>query len=721
MDLPMKQRDQALRDLFLRTAQETYEVILCLDLASMICTELYPSEEGFVPQREPVSWELQQEALLSSVPPEDRKQLSDKLQQILQGFREGSRASLTFRSDLRREAGNYGWWTVLFRVIPMGGQLTAVMLCNDVTADMLDRQRLLDRSERDGLTGLCNRSKLSDYMATRYKTLSSCGVLFLDLNELKETNDHFGHDVGDRIIRLVAESLENLEEPGVTPFRYGGDEFLLIAENAGRDEMNRLINRWILRWRSLRSSSELQPSIAVGVAWGEHPVNVRLLIEKADADMYCNKHLMKTGILPELSSYNSNEVVVGLYGRMDFYEAARQLLNREAGAWAILSLSIGHFSLVNRWYGRETGDMLLGEVGNCILEFSKAHGGLGCYIGGESFAMLLPDDPALPAALDAELRGILRRYSSSVGFQLNIGVYSITDASMIIGSMLDLATEARNRISNDAAERVSYYSPEENGGTAVRRDLLVDMKLALSVGDVDNWYQPICDPETEEIIGAEALARWQHPTWGMVEPDSFLPELEGGGLTADMDRPLWERAASQLRAWIDEGRRPVPVTLNVTRTDILSLDIPAVFHHMAETNGLDRRLLQVSVSEKALEDIPDAAREALTGLREAGFPVVMDVSGNFWSLARSLRLPADVLKVDLRSLPLQGGPGDQGGDVLRTLLADAREAGIPIVIVGVETKQQVGLLRALWPDGIQGFCYHRPMPAANFAPLLKTE
>ncbi len=715
-------RDRSLRELFLRTALETYEVILCLDLETRVCTELFPSGDGFVPREEPVPWEEKLRSLLDTMPGEDRSRLEEKIARDLASAREGSRFSITFRSSIRRPDGSFGWWTVLSRITRIDGQLTMVMLCNDVTADMLDRQRLLDRSERDGLTGLCNRTKLSELLSGRYRDLDSCGILFLDLNELKEINDNYGHDAGDRTICLVADSLADLEGPGVTPFRYGGDEFLLVAENVSQDELNRLIQRWVLRWRGLRTDSEFQPSIAVGVAWDRRPVNVRQLIETADADMYRNKHLMKAGILPQLSSYDSNHAVVGLYGRMDFYHAVRQLLDASEGReYDMLSLGIGHFSLVNRWFGRETGDRLLGEIGSCILDFSKAHDGLSCYLEGENFAMCLPREEGLARELDKLLREVLQGFSPSVGFLLSIGIYHITEPKMLIGSMLDYALEARSKISGDAADRISCFREEQDTGSQLRKGMLADLKTALSRGDVKNWFQPICRPEDGEIIGAEALVRWKHPSWGLVEPADFLPELEGDGLTADLDQPLWEQAAALLGELKQSGRQPVPITLNVTRSDILSLDVADCFCRLAETYGLERKLLQAGVAERNLGDIARAAAEDLEGLRKAGFPVVLDISGSSLSQTGEWPLQADCLKVDLRSLPSGVGPGDLGGDVLRELMGLARARELPVVIVGVETGKQAELLRALQPSGVQGYCFHRPMPAEDFASLLKTK
>ena len=704
------------RDLFLSTAMEIYEMILSLDLETMVCTTLLASPEGFRQAGEAEPWAEKHRRLMAAIHPEDREQMEEHWQKELTEARPGGRFSATFRSTLLQEGGKYGWWTVLGRVLEREGHLVVVMLCNDVTADMLARQKLLERSERDALTGLYNRSKLAEMLAGRYRELQSCGVVFLDLNGLKEANDNFGHDMGDRMICLVAESLRSLERTGVTPYRYGGDEFLLITEDVDREELSRLVQLWIQGWRDLLGHSELNCSIAVGMAWGGGQPDVRALIEKADADMYRNKHLMKAGVLPELSSYDSNDSVVGLYGRQDFFKAVRQLLNGNEGkAYSMLSLGIGHFPLVNKWFGRETGDRLLNRIGRCVSDFAQEHGGLGCYLESERFAMFLPSEEKLPYELDGKLRQIVREISPSIGFLLSIGVYPITDPSMKAFTMLDYAAEAQNRVASNSIQRVSFHDLARFDVTTLQNDLLGEMKAGLMNGDLDFWLQPVCSPDGGRVLGAEVLARWKHPSWGLMEPERFIPALEAGGLTAELDPVLWERIAGRLRAWQEEGLEPVPIAVIVSRSDILSLDVTDRFLALAEKYALEPRLLQAVISAEAMRTGGETAA-AINALREAGFSVLLDISLSPRACLGGIPLPSDKLKMDLRSMPDWAA---RDRELLGQLIDRARELGKPIVVAGAETEEQEALLRSLGPDGVQGFRYHRPMPIDDFAALLK--
>ena len=659
--------------LFIATALETYQMILVIDQDAGTCTTLLTSQDGFVQAGPPVPSEVKHQEVMDSIHPDERDQVTERWGQDR--------------------------WTVHGRMLEMGGHRVVVVLYRDVSDEMRERQQLMARGERDGLTALFNRSKLTEMLEGRYRELKSCGVIFLDLNGLKDANDNFGHDVGDQMIGMVARSLLNLERTGITPYRYGGDEFLLIAENLDREELSQVVQRWLQGWKDQQSHSELNCSIAVGIAWEAGDVDVPALIERADADMYRNKHLMKAGILPELSSYESNQGVVGLYGRQDFFKVVRKLLDgSDDRRYYMVSLNIGHFPLINIWFGRDTGDRVLARV-------------------GERIALFLPADEELVRRLSRELNAILGQFSPCVGFRPTIGVYPITDKALKVFTMLDYAGEAQGRVGDNASDRVAFHDPKLLSVDTLQNTLLGDMKTGLETGELDFWLQPVCDPANGRVLAAEVLARWNHPSWGLLEPGRFIPALEAGGLTAELDPVLWRKTAAQLRVWLDRGLKPIPVTVNVSRSDILSLDVVDFFSQLAEEYELEHRLLQAVISAEAMR----GGREtelAILALRQAGFSVVMDVSLSPRASLGGIPLPSDKLKVDLQAMP-DWASSDR--ELLLQLLARARELGKPMIIAGVETAKQVELLWGLNPDGVQGFRYYRPMPIAEFSALLEKE
>lgn len=168
-------------------------------------------------------------------------------------------------------------------------------LLTDQTAEFNRFESLKNLSERDELTYLYNRTKLNQMIDKEYSDLDSCGVLFFDVNNLKPINDQRGHDAGDALLRLVADSLRSVVNRDVHAFRYGGDEFLVIAPNCTQEHMDTLIIMCLNRMRTLSQEQDITASVAVGKAWSDahRDINLFNLIRSADREMYLNKQAMK--------------------------------------------------------------------------------------------------------------------------------------------------------------------------------------------------------------------------------------------------------------------------------------------------------------------------------------------------------------------------------------------------------------------------------------------
>ena len=168
-------------------------------------------------------------------------------------------------------------------------------LLTDQTVEFNRFESLKALSERDELTDLYNRTKLVQMIDMEYRSLASCGVLFFDVNNLKPVNDHQGHDAGDALLRLVAESLRSVVNRDVHAFRYGGDEFLVVAPDCTEEHLDTMVIMCLNRMRTLSQEQGIAASVAVGKAWSDaqRDINIFNLIRSADREMYKNKHLMK--------------------------------------------------------------------------------------------------------------------------------------------------------------------------------------------------------------------------------------------------------------------------------------------------------------------------------------------------------------------------------------------------------------------------------------------
>lgn len=201
-----------------------------------------------------------------------------------------TQAEIAFRSQ------NGHWKKLVIHPLAFGEDGLAdeiLYLLSDQTLQLNRFEKLKALSERDELTYLFNRTKLNQMIGQEYSMLDSCGVLFCDVNNLKPVNDRQGHDAGDRLLRLVAESLRSIVNREVQAFRYGGDEFIVVAQNCREEHLDALIRMCRNRLNTLSQESGMSASVAVGKAWETSPVDVYSLIHAADRDMYKNKRLMK--------------------------------------------------------------------------------------------------------------------------------------------------------------------------------------------------------------------------------------------------------------------------------------------------------------------------------------------------------------------------------------------------------------------------------------------
>lgn len=227
------------------------------------------------------------------IAPEDQQAVYDFLLpgSVLDALtNENATAEIVFRSQ------NEHWKKIILHPLSFTDGLVddVLYLLIDQTLTFGRFQHLKALSERDELTDLFNRTKLLQLMQEDYKNLKSCGVLFFDMNNLKTANDTHGHDAGDRLICLVAESLRSVVNRSVHAFRYGGDEFLVVAENCLEEQMDTLILMCRNRLGTLSRRAGVTVSVAVGKAWSAAPCDIHTLIHRADRDMYRDKRRMKT-------------------------------------------------------------------------------------------------------------------------------------------------------------------------------------------------------------------------------------------------------------------------------------------------------------------------------------------------------------------------------------------------------------------------------------------
>lgn len=405
----------------------------------------------------------------------------------------------------------------------------------------------------------------------------------------------------------------------------------------------------------------------------------------------------------------------------DRLELAIRHAHRQRRRLAVLFIDLDHFKQVNDSLGHAAGDELLLEVSRRLGDRLREDDTLA-RLGGDEFIVLLPD------LEDAdEVTRIARRLLDAIAEPFRLGPQTVrVGCSLGISLYPDDALSAEDLIQH--ADAAMYRAKQEgrNGFRLFRRDMNQQehrwlqmetaLREALETGEgLSLHYQPQVDPASRRVRSAEALARWQHPELGPVSPADFIPLAERAGLMVPLGRRLMRLAAGQLRGWLDQGREPVPVSVNLSAQQFWQQDLLAEVRGLLTDYRLPAGLFGLELTESLLLDKQQQAALLLQALRDLGCPLAIDDFGTGYSSLSYLHaLPVTSLKID-RSFVSQIGECRSSSAVLAAVTGLARELDLQVVAEGVETRAQLKALGRYHLTLVQGWLTGRPMPAAEFA------
>ena len=403
-----------------------------------------------------------------------------------------------------------------------------------------------------------------------------------------------------------------------------------------------------------------------------------------------------------------------------FFEKADSFLKSITPNTHILAaIDITNFRLFNKFYGRDDGDRLLIYILDCIRESEHTYNGISGYLGGDNFCMILPDNPDIISELEEKILTYISQYQNTIGFYPVFGLYPIAVPEEPAAAMYDHATTTILHAIGKLSKRICYYDAEKFENDF---KLLSEIHTALAQEEFTFYAQPQCDIATGKIVGAESLVRWNHSTKGLISPGVFIPLLEKSGLIYELDRYVWKKVCQWLRAWIDRGYRPVPLSINVSRIDISSMDVPACLIELIQMYNLTPKLLKIEITESAYAENSDEIINVIQKLRDFGFLVMMDDFGSGYSSLNMLKtVSVDVLKLDMRFLEIGDNNEKMGIGILESVVNMAKTMGLPIIVEGVETKKQEQYLSKMGCRYIQGYYYYKPLPISEFEELIADE
>ena len=413
------------------------------------------------------------------------------------------------------------------------------------------------------------------------------------------------------------------------------------------------------------------------------------------------------------------DLLTGLYRPSEFMRRANAFIKaRRDDTWCIATVDMGHMRLFNEWYGQAEGDRMLADVGTVLKDIENTGKGVAGYWGQDDFCVLVPFEHDTINRIYARVREAVAKHDSGVGFWPSMGVYPINPHEQITIDAQAKAMFTNRRAKKDFKERIAVFRPEEYKREVSFHHTLTEFQYALSSGRITYYLQPQVNMETGQIIGAEALTRWIDKDGSLISPATFIPALEESGFVVTLDKYIWQGVAIWLRERLDRGLRVVPISLNVSRVDILACDVAEHMGALAAQYNLPPELMRIEITETAYTGESEAVDRLTAELHNRGFSTYMDDFGTGQSTLAMLKsVNVDVIKLDRTFVPA-GKADERSTQIVSSMLGMAQSLHLPVVIEGIETEGQAKLLRQMGARYAQGFLYYRPMPAADFEALL---
>jgi len=438
--------------------------------------------------------------------------------------------------------------------------------------------------------------------------------------------------------------------------------------------------------------------------------------------------LARVGRIIELSegrkliSAAEHDKLTMLYSRNFFFEYANRLYHYhpELKLDAIV-MNIEQFHSINALNGREFGDDVLRIIGNEIRAFLAETTGIASRFEADRFAIYCEHQDDYHALLD-RFQTKVNSISPKVNIHLRMGVKPWrADVEPIL--LFDRARAACNMVRGDYQNPLMVYDEDMRMRELLNQRLLNDLRPAVEARQLTVFYQPKydiqCDPP--RLASAEALIRWKHPELGMISPGEFVPLFEGNGLIGIVDSYVWREAAAQIAHWREKYGITLPVSVNLSRSDVFDPTLIDRLVELVRVNGLDFQDMKLEVTESAYTDNARQVLDVIARLREIGFEIEMDDFGSGYSSLNMLSdMPLDVLKMDMKFIRnIENSETDRR---LVTLILDiARYLKVNVVAEGVETEGQLDILRAGGCHLVQGYYFSRPLPPQDFEKLIERE
>jgi diguanylate cyclase (GGDEF)-like protein len=517
---------------------------------------------------------------------------------------------------------------------------------------------------------------------------------------------------------------------GLEPFSQepGMDSFLALILPADRE-------RILIAFYQARDGSKSRHQVEYRVAWASGDIHYISCIFHASFDLE-GKTSRLTGVMVDITERKmaeqrivhmaTHDPLTGLPNRLLVSERLQEVIvasEQNQTLSAVLFIDLDHFKQVNDNLGHRMGDELLKVVAK---KFSTLMGDSDTLarMGGDEFVLLLPlllraeEATQMAQNIRAALAEVMEFAGVHFSITASIGISLYPTDGPDAETLLLNADIAMYRAKDLGRNNYEFYTSDlgEQAGEVLR--LEVALREGIEQKEFVLFYQPKVSADGHEIVGAEALIRWNKAGLGLVSPGEFIPFAEERNLINEFDQYVLEEACRQLRSWIDQGIRVVPIAVNLSSLHFAREFLLAELQALQDRYNLPSYLLQLELTEGSLLQNSDIVRDNLIGLRRMGIHISLDDFGTgYSSLSYLHRFPIDQIKIDQSFVGELTG-ADESSAMVSAIVSIGHSLNLKVIAEGVETKDQALLLKRLGCEELQGYYFSRPVPATEFVALL---
>lgn len=413
----------------------------------------------------------------------------------------------------------------------------------------------------------------------------------------------------------------------------------------------------------------------------------------------------------------TTDIVTGGNNLQYFVKEGNKLLKKNKRGkynYAVVAIRMEKYRNFCSCYGVKEGEELL-EGFSLALKENLYKKEILAHAEKADFALLLVYETE--EELVARIKKMISKMDSVKAGQkkyFSAGIYKVQNSCDGIDSMYNYAGVAINVINEDSEERIVWFNDEMQSEQLWIRKVENDMEKALINKEFQVYLQPKYSTKAEVLSGAEALVRWIHPIEGFVPPYRFIPIFESNGFVMQLDDYMLTEVARQQAKWIAEGKKTVPISVNISRVHFIKEDLAEHICQIVDEFNVPHDLIELELTESAFFDDKGVLLNTINKLKSYGFAISMDDFGSGYSSLNSLReLPLDVVKLDAGFFRDSDESG-RGKLIVGDTISLAKKLDMKIVAEGIETRDQVDFLATMDCDLIQGYYFAKPMPISEF-------